>query len=720
MADQPLVSCIMPTADRRAFVPAAIEHFLRQDYPHKELLIVEDGDSTVADLVPADQRVRLIRAPTRTSVGAKRNLACAQASGTLIVHWDDDDWHADHRLSYQVGALLAADAELCGLTRLLFLDTRSGRSWRYVYPDRAGRWLGGSTLCYRRTLWTRSPFPAINVGEDMRFVAQARTQPLVLSDETFHVGIIHGRNVSPKSCSGSAWQPYPLDQIARLMGDDWPRYSAPVLAPTSTLPTARPAEDIPPALQRLPWDGWAISRSLGRAITARLAELRPRRILELGSGTSTALLATHAADHGAELVSLEHDGVYHAQTARLLDGLGLRHAVDLRLAPLAPLACPDGVARAWYSGDLPAGPFDFVFADGPPVRQGRGAVLFALAGRLDPGWELWLKDGYRSHERECVALWRRHLALDATLRGHDPRGIWVLRPAAHAEPVAAAASSASVAPSAPIIRAAPAIQQLPAPAPAAGALTSAPADAELPLVSCIMPTYNRRRFVPQAISYFLRQDYPHKELLIIDDGSDSVADLVPSDPRIRYLRLEGRRTIGAKRNVACQHAAGQVIVCWDDDDWYSTERITYQVAPLLRGEADMTGLTESLLCQLPLALFWSCHRNLHERMFVQGIVSGTLAFQRRLWTGGMRFPDISLAEDALFHRELARRGARLARLPNQGCFVYIRHDTNSWRFTIGEHIDRSAWRQVEPPSFMPAADLAFYQQVGRTLQRQAL
>ena len=714
MADQPLVSCIMPTADRRAFVPAAIAHFLRQDYPHKELLIVDDGNHTVADLVPADERVRYIRTPARTTVGAKRNLACAQARGELIAHWDDDDWHADHRLSYQVDALLAANAELCGLTRLLFLDTRSGHGWRYVYPDRNGRWLGGSTLCYRRALWARSPFPALNVGEDMRFVAQARTQPLVLPDETFHVGIIHGRNVSPKSCNGSAWQSYPLAQLARLMGADWPRYSP--AAPAPAPPPAAPANELPPALQGLPWDGWAISRRLGQALTARLAELRPRRILELGSGTSTAVLAAHAAAHAAELVSLEHDGAFCAQTARLLEGLGLRAAVDLRLAPIAPLSCPDGVARAWYDA-APAGPFDFVFVDGPPMRQGRGAVLFALADRLAPGWELWLKDGYRSHERECVALWRRHLALDATLRSLDPRGVWVLRPAAHVEP-AVEPAAAPPAPSTPI-SVGLAVRQPPSPPLAAAALALTPAEDAPPMVSCIMPTYNRRRFVPQAISYFLRQDYPHKELLIIDDGSDPVADLVPSDPRIRYVRLAGRHSIGAKRNIACQHAAGSLIICWDDDDWYAPERIAYQVAPLLRGEADMTGLTESLLCQLPLALFWSCRTNLHERMFVQGIVSGTLAFRRHLWTGGIHFPDVSLAEDALFHRELARRGARLARLPNQGCFVYIRHDTNSWRFTAGQHIDRSAWRQVGPPTFMPAADLAFYQQVGFAPQRQA-
>ena len=71
----------------------------------------------------------------------------------------------------------------------------------------------------------------------------------------------------------------------------------------------------------------------------------------------------------------------------------------------------------------------------------------------------------------------------------------------------------------------------------------------LPLVSCIMPTCNRRRFVPRAIDYFLRQDYPNKELVIIGDGTDRVADLILADPRIRYFGLPQCASTGAKRNL---------------------------------------------------------------------------------------------------------------------------------------------------------------------------
>lgn len=78
-------------------------------------------------------------------------------------------------------------------------------------------------------------------------------------------------------------------------------------------------------------------------------------------------------------------------------------------------------------------------------------------------------------------------------------------------------------------------------------------------VSCIMPTFNRRRFIPQAINYFLRQDYASKELIVVDDGTEVVKDLIPRDDRIQYIRLEERLTVGAKRNLACGLARGDII-----------------------------------------------------------------------------------------------------------------------------------------------------------------
>jgi len=115
---QPLVSCITPTANRRGFLPQAIRYFLAQDYPHKELIIVDDGEDAVGDLVPEDARIRYIRLQGKTVLGEKRNRAAADARGEIIVHYDDDDWSAPWRLGYQIEELLTSGADICGLDRI--------------------------------------------------------------------------------------------------------------------------------------------------------------------------------------------------------------------------------------------------------------------------------------------------------------------------------------------------------------------------------------------------------------------------------------------------------------------------------------------------------------------------------------------------------------------------------------------------------------------------
>src|ERR1041384_4399084 len=119
-----------------------------------------------------------------------------------------------------------------------------------------------------------------------------------------------------------------------------------------------------------------------------------------------------------------------------------------------------------------------------------------------------------------------------------------------------------------------------------------------------MPTHNRRAFVPLAIRYFQRQDYANKELVILDDGADSVADLIPSDPQIRYCRLSGKRTLGAKRNECVEASQGDLILHWDDDDWMAPGRITYQVEQLLRDQSDVCGLREMLFYEFTSGNLW--------------------------------------------------------------------------------------------------------------------
>lgn len=219
------VTCIMPTADRRRFVPAAIQLFLEQDYENKELLVVDDGADRVDDLIPRHRQIRYMQLPQRAKLGTKRNLACEAARGEIIVHWDDDDWNAPWRLRYQVEALERDRLDLCGLDRVMFVDGAAGRAWEFVQPQVAVPWICGATLCYRKAFWQRNPFPDIHLGEDSRFIFSARGAAVgVLEDNRFFVARIHGANSHPKRPRDGRWKPMPILWLRSVVGCDWDEY----------------------------------------------------------------------------------------------------------------------------------------------------------------------------------------------------------------------------------------------------------------------------------------------------------------------------------------------------------------------------------------------------------------------------------------------------------------------------------------------------------------
>jgi glycosyltransferase involved in cell wall biosynthesis len=211
----------LPTSNRRAFVSQAIAYFKRQDYPSKELIVVDDGEDCIEDLVSDGPMIRYIRLKEKRPLGAKRNLACEQARGSLIFHWDDDDWMAKWRIRYQVGRLLEAKAEVCGLSRLYFYDPFTGRSWRYTYPRREMVLLAGGSLCFRKSLWEKNPFPEIDLGEDTAFLWSDLPKALFpLEDDSFYVALIHPGNTNPRRPNRQRWSPCPTDLLEAMLGED--------------------------------------------------------------------------------------------------------------------------------------------------------------------------------------------------------------------------------------------------------------------------------------------------------------------------------------------------------------------------------------------------------------------------------------------------------------------------------------------------------------------
>jgi len=108
LSEQPLVSVIIATKDRRELLPRALESLVNQDYENWEAIIVNDGGEPIEDLIArADDRGRLRHVAHRESLGqaAARNTALRLARGEIICYLDDDDVFVPHHLSTVVSAL---------------------------------------------------------------------------------------------------------------------------------------------------------------------------------------------------------------------------------------------------------------------------------------------------------------------------------------------------------------------------------------------------------------------------------------------------------------------------------------------------------------------------------------------------------------------------------------------------------------------------------------
>ena len=124
----------------------------------------------------------------------------AEARGEFVAHWDDDDWMAPGRLTYQVGSLLRSGAELCGVEQMLYWDPLNGQGWRYVYPAGEPRWVAGGSFLYRHATWERQPFEDINVdpGEFCKyFAAKPEQTRLERSDRGDEVNLASPTNPLP-------------------------------------------------------------------------------------------------------------------------------------------------------------------------------------------------------------------------------------------------------------------------------------------------------------------------------------------------------------------------------------------------------------------------------------------------------------------------------------------------------------------------------------------
>lgn len=98
-----------------------------------------------------------------------------------------------------------------------------------------------------------------------------------------------------------------------------------------------------------------------------------------------------------------------------------------------------------------------------------------------------------------------------------------------------------------------------------------------PIVSIIMPTYNRAPLISEAIESVIAQEYPAWELIIVDDGSSDGTDIIVSkyvqaDERIKYF-YQSNQGQSSARNFGIEQSRGHYIAFLDSDNQWFPHRL---------------------------------------------------------------------------------------------------------------------------------------------------
>lgn len=225
-------------------------------------------------------------------------------------------------------------------------------------------------------------------------------------------------------------------------------------------------------------------------------------------------------------------------------------------------------------------------------------------------------------------------------------------------------------------------------------------------VSLITPTFDRSTHHAGLYANFKRQDHSDKELLVWDDspGPSSFFENL-RDPQVRYFHSTERYSVGEKRNLLAERAAGDVIAHFDDDDYYKGNYLSSMLGAL--GEHDLVKLGGWFLYSIPhQALFYwdtTCVSPLHfsvdgrNDLQMLSVASASAeeqeawrrknmlgygfsyVYRKSLWER-IRFAHVSHGEDLDFALRSDQAGALLNILQDrQGIVLYIRHANDSSR-----------------------------------------
>ncbi len=119
---------------------------------------------------------------------------------------------------------------------------------------------------------------------------------------------------------------------------------------------------------------------------------------------------------------------------------------------------------------------------------------------------------------------------------------------------------------------------------------------ETPLVSVIIPTFNRSKKLLRAVQSVIDQEYKDFEIIVVDDGStdDTCKTIVKFHNFIRYIRLDNNRGVSVARNIGIQNSLAPWIAFLDSDDYWLKKKLKIQMEFIYNNPQSMACQTEEI------------------------------------------------------------------------------------------------------------------------------
>ncbi|WP_277640134.1 glycosyltransferase family 2 protein [Wolinella succinogenes] len=218
-----------------------------------------------------------------------------------------------------------------------------------------------------------------------------------------------------------------------------------------------------------------------------------------------------------------------------------------------------------------------------------------------------------------------------------------------------------------------------------------------PLISVVIPMFNRSKTIKRCLDSVCSQTYSNLEVIVVDDCStDNSTDVVEnySDNRVRLVKLEKNSGAQAARNNGILNANGEWIAFLDSDDTWEVQKLEKQLKELEKNQWNpMTVVHGNCFClDESTSKKWILNLPVVEGYSFERLLSAPSPMFPALLTSKKALLDIGLLDESVPSYQEWDTAIRLS----QKCqFIHLNEPLFTYHFHEGETISKNKKRDID-------------------------